>query len=190
MQRNPQFENEDVAVWKTTVMPNAPLTMHTHQHPRVIIAVLGGTMKVVYEDGVSEMHPWDTGKAGCLRRRGRSATPTQTLAPNQLRQWVCPRLYAALRRVRQELEESWPHDHGIQLHRSHARWAMRKRPHRIVQRQVPNLTVGSSKLDRKDVVRVGDGTSVTDHDPIYSGRSSWSDLQRSEPNKYERIQLE
>jgi hypothetical protein len=51
-------------------------------------------------------------------------------------------------------------------------------------------TVGSSRLDRKDVVRVGDGTSITDHDPIYSGRSSWSDLQRSEPNKYERIQLE
>jgi hypothetical protein len=53
-----------------------------------------------------------------------------------------------------------------------------------------HLTVGSSKLDRKDVVRVGDGTSVADHDPIYSGRSSWSDLQQSEPNKYERIQLE
>jgi len=52
------------------------------------------------------------------------------------------------------------------------------------------LTIGSSKLDRKDVVRVGDGTSVDDHDPIYSGRSSWSDLQRSEPTKYERIHLE
>jgi hypothetical protein len=52
------------------------------------------------------------------------------------------------------------------------------------------LTISSSKLDRKDVVRVGDGTSITDHDPIYSGRSSWSDVQRSEPNKYERIQLE
>jgi hypothetical protein len=51
------------------------------------------------------------------------------------------------------------------------------------------VTVGSTRLDRKDVVRVGDGTSITDHDPIYSGRSSWSDLQRSEPNKYERVQL-
>ena len=36
-QRTPQFENEDVAVWKMVVPPNAPLTMHTHQHPRVII---------------------------------------------------------------------------------------------------------------------------------------------------------
>jgi len=62
-QRIPQFENEDVAVWKTTVIPNAPLTMHTHDHPRVIIALTGGTMKVVNEDGTSELHPWDTGKA-------------------------------------------------------------------------------------------------------------------------------
>ncbi len=62
-QRTPQFENEDVAVWKTVVPPNAPLTMHTHQHPRVIIALTGGTMKVAYEDGTSEMHTWETGKA-------------------------------------------------------------------------------------------------------------------------------
>jgi hypothetical protein len=63
VQRIPQFENEDVAVWKTTVMPNAPLAMHTHQHPRVIIALSGGMMKVINEDGTSEAHPWDTGKA-------------------------------------------------------------------------------------------------------------------------------
>jgi quercetin dioxygenase-like cupin family protein len=62
-QRIPQFENEDVKVWKTTVMPNAPLAMHTHDHPRVIVALSGGTMKVVNEDGTSEAHQWDTGKA-------------------------------------------------------------------------------------------------------------------------------
>jgi hypothetical protein len=65
-QRIPQFENEDVAVWKTTVMPNAPLTLHTHQHPRVIVALSGGTMKVVNEDGTSELHQWETGKAYLL----------------------------------------------------------------------------------------------------------------------------
>jgi len=62
-QRTPQFENDDVAVWKTVVPPNAPLTMHTHQHPRVIMPLTGGTMKVVYEDGTSETHEWQTGKA-------------------------------------------------------------------------------------------------------------------------------
>jgi hypothetical protein len=62
-QRTLQFENEDVAVWKAVAPPNAPLAMHTHQHPRVIIALTGGIMKVVNEDGTSEIHRWDTGKA-------------------------------------------------------------------------------------------------------------------------------
>ena len=61
--RVPQFENEDVAVWKTTVMPKAPLQMHTHEHPRVIVALRGGTMKIVYENGQSETQKWETGKA-------------------------------------------------------------------------------------------------------------------------------
>ena len=62
-QRTPQFENGDVKVWKTLVMPNAPLTMHTHEHARVIVALTGGTMKIVNEDGTSETERWDTGKA-------------------------------------------------------------------------------------------------------------------------------
>src|SRR5579863_690483 len=65
-QRIPQLENQDVTVWKTTVIPNAPLTFHTHEHPRVIVALSGGTMKVVYEDGTSETHQWETGKAYLL----------------------------------------------------------------------------------------------------------------------------
>jgi beta-alanine degradation protein BauB len=63
VQRVPQFENEDVRVWKTVVTPNAPLAMHTHEHPRVIIALSGGSMKVVNEGGKSEVHQWETGKA-------------------------------------------------------------------------------------------------------------------------------
>jgi beta-alanine degradation protein BauB len=62
-QRIPQFENDDVKVWKTVVMPHAPLTMHTHDHPRVIVALSGGTMKIVNEDGTSQTEQWDTGKA-------------------------------------------------------------------------------------------------------------------------------
>lgn len=61
--RIPQFENEDVAVWKTTIMPKAPLQMHTHEHPRVVVALRGGTMKIVYENGQSETQKWETGKA-------------------------------------------------------------------------------------------------------------------------------
>ena len=36
-QRIMQFENDDVKVWKSIVVPHAPLTMHRHEHGRVII---------------------------------------------------------------------------------------------------------------------------------------------------------
>jgi hypothetical protein len=62
-QRFPQFENDDVKVWKSVVLPNAPLTMHRHEHPRVIIALVGGTMKIVEQSGATEEHVWQTGKA-------------------------------------------------------------------------------------------------------------------------------
>lgn len=61
--RYPQFKNEEVKVWKSVVFPNAPLTMHRHDHPRVIIALRGGDMKIVENSGRSEDHPWETGHA-------------------------------------------------------------------------------------------------------------------------------
>ena len=62
-QRIPQFENDDVKVWKSIVLPNAPLAMHRHEHPRVIIALVGGTMKIVEPSGPTEAHLWESGKA-------------------------------------------------------------------------------------------------------------------------------
>lgn len=62
-QRFPQFENDDVKVWKSVVYPDAPLTMHRHDHPRVIIALKGGTMKIVEKSGSSEEHAWETGRS-------------------------------------------------------------------------------------------------------------------------------
>ena len=62
-QRFPQFENEDVKVWKSVIAPDAPLAMHRHDHPRVVIALQGGTMKVVEQNGPTEEHVWETGKA-------------------------------------------------------------------------------------------------------------------------------
>jgi len=61
--RVPQFENDEVKVWKTTVMPNAPLALHRHDHARVIIPIVGGMIKIVQESGASETHQWDAGKA-------------------------------------------------------------------------------------------------------------------------------
>ena len=73
-QRSPQFENEDVKVWKTTVLPHQPLAMHHHDHPRVIIALTGGTMNIVDPAGHIEPHVWETGKAYWL-----PAMPPNTL---------------------------------------------------------------------------------------------------------------
>ena len=61
--REPQFENAEVKVWKSLVLPNAPLPMHRHEHPRIIIALSGGTMKILGDSGQSATHHWQTGKA-------------------------------------------------------------------------------------------------------------------------------
>jgi len=61
--RVPQFDNEEVKVWKTTIMPNAPLALHRHDHPRVIVPLIGGTIKVVPQGGTPVAHQWDAGKA-------------------------------------------------------------------------------------------------------------------------------
>ena len=61
--REPQFDNDDVKVWKSLILPNSPLPMHRHDHPRVIIALAGGTMKILEDSGHSQVHEWQTGKA-------------------------------------------------------------------------------------------------------------------------------
>lgn len=73
-QRVPQFENDDVKVWKSIVLPNQPLAMHHHDHPRVIIALTDGTMNIVDPAGHIEPHVWETGKAYWL-----PAMPPNTL---------------------------------------------------------------------------------------------------------------
>jgi beta-alanine degradation protein BauB len=62
-QRIPLFENDDVKVWKSVIFPDAPLAMHRQEHPRVIVAMTGGTMKIVEQNGPAESHVWETGKA-------------------------------------------------------------------------------------------------------------------------------
>src|SRR5215475_15263356 len=61
--RAPQFENDSVRVWKSVIAPNLPLAPHRHDHPRVIVALQGGTMKIVEEGGAEERQRWATGKA-------------------------------------------------------------------------------------------------------------------------------
>src|ERR1700686_980243 len=61
--RTPQFENDEVKVWKSVILPNSPLPPHRHEHPRVIVALAGGTMTIVEQDGSSAIHEWRSGEA-------------------------------------------------------------------------------------------------------------------------------
>lgn len=79
-QRTPYFENEQVKVWKTTILPNQPLSMHRHENGRVIVALQGGKLNVVHQAGRTETYDWESGKAYWL-----DADP-----PNQLHADVNP----------------------------------------------------------------------------------------------------
>ncbi|HET9401626.1 MAG TPA: hypothetical protein VFO34_11820 [Candidatus Acidoferrales bacterium] len=79
-QRTPYFENEQVKVWKTTVLPDQSLSMHRHENGRVIVALHGGKLNVVHQAGGTETYDWESGKAYWL-----DADP-----PNQLHADVNP----------------------------------------------------------------------------------------------------
>src|SRR6266571_2183200 len=61
--RVPQFENESVRVWKSLIAPGQPLSLHRHEHGRVIVALRGGTLRIVKESGESRAVTWETGSA-------------------------------------------------------------------------------------------------------------------------------
>lgn len=62
--REPQFENDEVKVWKSIIMPNQPLSLHRHDHGRTIVALKGGTLDIVDKAGkTTKKEVWETGKA-------------------------------------------------------------------------------------------------------------------------------
>ena len=61
--RTPQFANDEVKVWKSLIAPGNPLPLHRHDHPRIIIALKGGTMNILEETGQSDIRKWESGKA-------------------------------------------------------------------------------------------------------------------------------
>ncbi|MEZ5285324.1 MAG: hypothetical protein R2712_11065 [Vicinamibacterales bacterium] len=62
--REPQFENGEVRVWKSIIMPNQPLSLHRHDHGRTIVALKGGTLDVVDATGATKQKMvWESGKA-------------------------------------------------------------------------------------------------------------------------------
>jgi beta-alanine degradation protein BauB len=62
--REPQFENSEVQVWKSIVMPNQPLALHRHDHGRALISLNGGMLNVVDGNGkVMDVLKLEAGKA-------------------------------------------------------------------------------------------------------------------------------
>lgn len=51
--RIPQFSNDKTRVWKTIIYPTSTqaLTMHRHDHDRVIVALSNGVLKVTNNKG-------------------------------------------------------------------------------------------------------------------------------------------
>jgi quercetin dioxygenase-like cupin family protein len=61
--RTPQFENESVRVWRSSIAPGQPLSLHRHENGRVIVALKGGNLEIVKESGEARTVTWETGKA-------------------------------------------------------------------------------------------------------------------------------
>mgnify|MGYP003603080656 CR=1 FL=1 len=62
--RTPQFENSDVRIWKTTILPHQPLRLHRHDKGRTIIPLNSGQIKVIDKDGLAiKTYNWEAGKA-------------------------------------------------------------------------------------------------------------------------------
>ena len=61
--RDPQFENDDVRVWRSIILPDAPLTLHRHDHARIIIALQGGAMNLKDSSGTDDIHVWEKNHA-------------------------------------------------------------------------------------------------------------------------------
>ena len=62
--REPQFENSEVQVWKSIIMPNQQLALHRHDHGRALISLNGGMLNVVDGTGkVMDTYKLEAGKA-------------------------------------------------------------------------------------------------------------------------------
>ena len=61
--RIPMFENDQVKVWKTIIVPHSPLSMHRHEHGRTIVVLKGGTLTIQQDTGEKKNVEWKTGQA-------------------------------------------------------------------------------------------------------------------------------
>ena len=67
--REEQFTNDQLRVWKTTIMPRAPLALHRHEHGRALVALTDGQLQVTDKNGkVLDTYHLQAGKAMWLAK--------------------------------------------------------------------------------------------------------------------------
>ncbi len=67
--REEQFTNDQLRVWKTTIMPGAPLALHRHEHGRALVALTDGQLQVTDKNGkVLDTYHLQAGKAMWLAK--------------------------------------------------------------------------------------------------------------------------
>jgi len=59
----PQFENDQVRVWKTVLEPGERMGMHRHDHGRVVVPLGSGTLVIPQQNGSSHKLVLEAGKA-------------------------------------------------------------------------------------------------------------------------------
>lgn len=58
-----ELSNEDTHVWKIRLLPKQASVQHRHNHPRAIVVLAGGSVKIVNRAGQAQVLRWETGKA-------------------------------------------------------------------------------------------------------------------------------
>lgn len=58
-----ELENETTHVWKMHLPPRQTSSAHRHNHPRVIVPLSGGAVKIVKKLGPPQVVRWESGKA-------------------------------------------------------------------------------------------------------------------------------
>lgn len=65
-----EIENEDTHVWKAHLPPKQSSSLHRHNHPRVVVVLAGGPLKLLVKGAQPRVLQWQSGKAYWLPADG------------------------------------------------------------------------------------------------------------------------
>lgn len=58
-----EIENEDTHVWKVHLPPKQSSSLHRHNHPRVVVVLAGGPLKLLVKGAQPRVLQWQSGKS-------------------------------------------------------------------------------------------------------------------------------